>query len=131
MSKKSTLAFQPAPGFVLAKPLSREEVSNLTTSLALPDKTGKEADSVGIAQVIACGDVRKTRTGWEWPTEDGNPSAYKRYALMPGMLIAYIPFTDAIIMDGFDKHNLVPYRSIMAISPEPVKEADNASGKSA
>ncbi len=105
--KQPSFTFHPAPGYILAKPLTREELSRNNSKLSLPDSAGKEKDSVGIARVIECGKVRVTDIGseeWEGPK------------LKAGDLIAYMPFTDAIIMNGFDKQNLVSYRNIMAVA---------------
>lgn len=85
----------------------------------------KEKDSVGVAEVIECGVNRevngpKNTSLREWRGVD----------LKPGDLIAYIPFTDAILMDGFEKRNLVPYTNIMAVSQSvPVKAANKAKSK--
>ena len=79
----------------------------MSTSLKLPDNVSKEKDSVGVARVVECGPIRSTLDdGPEWTG----------VKLSPGDLLAYIPFTDAILMDGYEKLNLVPYRNIMAIS---------------
>lgn len=32
-----------------------------------------------------------------------------------GDLVAYMPFTDAIILDGYSKLNLIAYRNVMAV----------------
>jgi hypothetical protein len=111
VSEQKKPEFHPAPGYILGKPLTREELAKSSTSLSLPDNVGKEKDSVGIAEVLECGnpgtDIAHDGVGYSrWEGED----------LSPGDLVAYIPFTDAIIMDGYEKRNLIAYKNIMAVS---------------
>lgn len=92
--------FKPSPGFVLARPLKREELHG-KSSLAMPDGVANEKDAVGIAEVVELGKQK-----------DKDPDLM----LEPGDLIAYMPYTDVIIMDGFEKRNLVAYKNIVAIA---------------
>lgn len=76
-------------------------------SLSLPDDVGKEKDSVGVAQVVACGVNRSDEHGQlEWQGDE----------IKEGNYIAYMPFTDVIIPHGFKKLNLVKYANILAIA---------------
>ena len=105
MPKQATpQTFHPAPGYILGRPVTREEISKSTNKLLMPDAVGKLKDSVGIAEVLELGDKLKDDS--------------VTIELKPGDLIAYIPFTDAIIEEGSVKHNLVPYKNVMAIRPQ-------------
>lgn len=101
-NEQITTKFKPAPGYILAKPMTREELHN--SSLALPQSAKDGNDSVGVAKVIECGAVRTIDDNKEWLGED----------LAVGDLIAYMPYTDVIIMEGFDKLSIVPYKQIVA-----------------
>lgn len=115
--------FQPAPGFILAKPMSVEELKSQdsTSLLSLPDSASKEKDSVGIARVVAMGGtplevaVAIADISSKVGVDQESSNMWSLASLKPGDLIAYIPYTDAIIMVGIEKHNLVPYRNVMAV----------------
>lgn len=107
--------------------MTREELAEQSTSLSLPDNAGKEADSVGIAKVIAIGAqpldpfVAAALLGKpeEYSKEDrSNIARDYRINVEVGDLIAYTPFTDAVIMEGYTKYNLVAYRDIRAYSKQ-------------
>lgn len=117
MSEQEKPQFKPAPGYILAKPLTREELAKSSSLLALPDDVGKEKDSVGIAEVLECGHLVAEHIGLD--SEGGVPA--ELLDLKPGDLVAYMPFTDAIIMDGFEKHNIIAYKNIMAILSYVIK----------
>ena len=102
--------FHPAPGFILGKPLTREEVSNTKTTLKLTDAAGKEKDSVGIARVIELG---WPRTGYYKGSQYQGPD-WLGEKLEVGDLVAYMPYTDVIILDGYEKRNIIPYEKIVA-----------------
>ena len=103
MSTEQTNHFRPAPGFVLARPLKKEEQQQST--LSMPGSAKDKTDSVGVAEVIECGAIR---------TIDGQVEF--EYKLEPGDIIAYMPFTDVLIDAGsFEKNCLVGYTSIRAI----------------
>lgn len=115
--KPLVVDFKPAPGYILGRPVSREELSQSTTALALPDQVGKLKDSVGIAEVLLLGKLK-----------DDDPAI----TLKPGDLVAYIPFTDAVIEQGYHKRNVIPYRNVMAISTSSIEQApadDSGSAK--
>lgn len=78
-----------------------------SSSLSLPDDVGKEKDSVGVAEVVKCGLNR---------IDEHNQAEWLGEPIEPGDLVAYMPFTDVIIPDGFKKLNLVKYSSILAVA---------------
>ena len=101
--------FHPVPGYVLARPLEKEELQQ--SSLSMPGSAKDKTDSVGIAEVIECGTNRTeiTVTGHEVAEWRGEPLAV-------GDHIAYMPFTDVLIdTENFKKHVLVAYTSIRAV----------------
>lgn len=113
--------FHPAPGYVLAKPMTREELAKSSTSLVMPDNAGKEKDAVGVATVIETGpmDLELAMKLGKLPLLSKADKAMLFGVLQgiePGDLIAYMPFSDMIIMDGFEKRNLVSYKAICAVA---------------
>lgn len=121
-SEQTKPKFHPAPGYILAKPLTREELAKSSTSLDLPDNAGKEKDSVGVARVLELGgagpeELRTIALMVKLATAKSYPKAGTAYGnLKVGDLVAYMPFTDAIILDGYEKLNLIAYRNVMAVS---------------
>lgn len=115
------LTYQPAPGYILGKPLSREELAAKSTSLALPSNTGREKDSVGIAEVLALGgaghaELETIALMVKLASEPLAPASGTAYGnIKVGDLVAYMPFTDAVILDGYDKLGLIAYRNVMAV----------------
>lgn len=109
--------FHPAPGYILAKPLTRDEVSNMTTSLSLPELAGKEKDAVGVARVIELGPMDLDTQIKAQKNKSPGLTALDMYDLVaPGDLVAYMPFTDMIILHGYEKRNLVAYKNVVAIA---------------
>lgn len=121
--------FKPAPGYIIGKPLKREELAQRQGGLALPDSVGKEKDSVGVAEVLLVGEPdlatvaavsgvleRVAAAGDE--LLDGIVKQLKVSSpeVRVGDLVAYIPFTDAIIMEGFEKRNVIAYKNVVAVA---------------
>lgn len=86
--------------------MTREELHN--SSLAIPESAKGVNDSVGIAKVIECGAIRTIDDQKEWLGD----------SIEVGDLIAYMPFTDVIILQGFEKLCIVPYKQIVATRKE-------------
>ena len=120
--------WDPAPGYLLCKPLKREELAALYdraggSNLSLPDKVGKVSDSVGAGIVIKLGPVASTADGWQFPVDVkiSNTDPNQQFTdampigLQPGDYIAWMPFTDQLIeIDGV-KYSLVGYDKIRAV----------------
>ena len=119
--------WDPASGFLLCKPLKREELARLYNrdagSLQLPDRMGKVSDSVGAGQVVKLGgrSVEDKKLEHEYHTMLKAGSA--KVTIMPGMLdqikvgdyVAWMPYTDQLIeIDGV-KYSLVGYDKIRAV----------------
>lgn len=110
--KQPIIDWEPAPGFVLIKPVTREEMAALynrngASSLSLPDKVGKVSDSVGVGKVVLRGKL----------AYDANvPMAETAGAMVEdGDYIAFMPYTDLRIeIDGV-KYALVEYNKIRAV----------------
>lgn len=124
--------FHPAPGYLLCKPLTREDLSSLSTSLALPDNVGKESDAVGVAEVLENGGLelgtvlalrRLSKFSKDLGIDIGNARDLKHphLKLKAGDLVAYMPFTDMIIMDGYEKRALISWDKIVAVAQVPSK----------
>lgn len=114
-SKKIDIAWEPAPGYVLCRPVKREELQK-SSGLELPDSAGKVSDAVGVGEVIECGD----------PTYADLIEADKAAELTinvksiwsrisPGDLIAFMPYTDKLLEIDLKKYSVVAYKQIMAV----------------
>lgn len=115
--KKPDIDWQPAPGFILCRPVEREELQN-TSGLALPDSVGKVSDSVGVGEVIKTS-LLLPKDIIEWLDMLkglGEPEKPHHYTdIKPGDLIAWMPFTDSIIEINLKKYSLVGYDKVRAV----------------
>lgn len=100
---KSDNQFHPAPGFIFARPLKREELNS--GAFSLPDNASNIHDSVGIAEVIECGQIRTINGELEWTGVE----------LAVGDLVGHMPYTDAIIEIDLKKYSILPYDKIWAV----------------
>ncbi len=117
-----TLDFEPATGYVIARPITREDLNKSSgSSLQMPDSIGKVSDSVGVAEVIKCGPVEQT-----FDAEGMTMAEVAERLKSPvevGDLIAFMPYTDKILEVGMTKYSVVAYKQIMAYK-RPVKNKE-------
>lgn len=103
--------YEPAPGYVLCRPLKAEATT--ASGLKLPDTyTKKDAN---IAEVIKPGENRLLISQ---PNHEGQVASVKEWMGAPldeGDIIAYRPYTDIEVEEGYDKLVFVPYSEIVAV----------------
>lgn len=116
------LSWEPAAGYVIARPLKREEM-NTGTTLVMADSTGKMSDSVGVGEVILCGtpDQEEVKLLLELEERGIKTDETKYYKLKPGDLIAWMPYTDKLLEQDLVKYSVVAYKQIMAIKKKDAK----------
>ena len=110
MSNQQQIDWEPAPGYVLIRPLDREDMDRRLpkkSTLEMPDDMQKVSDHTGIGEVIKCGDIRmdndEKRVDWLGPV------------LRAGDLVAFMPYTDKMLEIDMRKYSLVGYRQIMSV----------------
>lgn len=108
----------PAPGFVLCRPVKREELQGGNkTGLMMPDKVGKVSDNVGVGEVVLCGPPALDIDASHIETQAERAKFFDKHTHGVGLgdLVAFMPYTDAIIEINIKKYTLVPYDKIRAI----------------
>jgi co-chaperonin GroES (HSP10) len=100
--------WQPVLGYVLCKPLKREELNRQSDKddLELADGTGKVSDSVGVGRVIQLGPDSIV---------DNKLMGAATFGVRVGDLIAHMPYVDKLIEVDGEKFSLVAYKQIMGI----------------
>lgn len=122
MTKKTTepiIDWEPAPGYVLCKPMKREEMAALYnraggSNLSLPDRVGKVSDSVGTGRIVKAGPV-SLEYAKLIKELDITMATMHSMQPKPGDYIAWMPYTDQLIEIDGQKYSLVGYDKIRAV----------------
>lgn len=133
---KINIDWEPAPGYVLCRPVDREELQTMgKSSLVMTDDVGKVSDHVGVGEVLKVGGPGATELKFIKLSRElkaAGPSALdpvvKLGNLQHGDLVAFMPYTDKLLEVDMSKYSLVRYDQIMAVLKNS-GEKDNAKSK--
>lgn len=128
-NQKPKIDWEPAPGYVLIKPLDREELNRSlpgSSTLKMPDDMEKVSDHTGVGEVVKTGCVGPAEVAFMRDVFEMMGSVPKgskvvgdvedlKFDINPGDLIAFMPYTDKLLEIGIEQYSLVGYRQIMGV----------------